>query len=127
MSSFALIADLREGQIFVESRADSGVEFLREDRVVEVGIFVVSDEVSGVLFGVLFGLEFWWEDRVATGAIFPCPDEGQGAVFGVESDAEKVVVEVWIFADSEGWSERDSGRFSIAVLWRFSALSRARS
>lgn len=84
---------------------------------------MVSDEVSGVLFGV----EFWWEDMVATWAILPCPDEARGAVFEVESDAEKVVAEGGIFADSEWWSERDSGRFSIAVPRRFSALSLARS
>lgn len=107
----------------MEIGADSEVEFLREDRVVEVEVFVVSDEVSGELFRV----EFLREDRVATGAIFPCPDEAWVAVFRVESDVEKVVAEEWIFADSEGWPERDLGRFSIAVLRRFSALSRARS
>lgn len=103
MSSSALIADLLEGQIFVEIGAVSEVEFLREDRVVEVEVFVVSDEVSGVLFGV----EFWLEDRVATGAIFPCPDVGREEIFGVESDAEKVVAEGGIFADSVDFPERD--------------------
>lgn len=107
----------------MESRVDSGVEFLREGRAPEEEIFVVSDEVSGVLF---WG-EFWWEDKVAAGAIFPCPDDGREEFSGVESDVEKVVAEGWILVDSEGCPERDSGGFSMAVLRRFSALSRARS